>query len=319
MKTERRFFKELRFRQLRALVELSRRKTFSAVASVLGLSVPSAWRQVRALEEQFGVQLVVAEGQQVSLTEDGRLLMELAEPLVESFNSLRALFDDRLERKQRKLTVVAPSGVLSNELPKPLKHYRRLFPKVSRTLIDRPSRPAREMLEAGKADIAIVGLPAGDELPSSLTMRPLTRYPFMLICPEDHALAVAKKLTLRQIVQHPLVLASEESGSRIQLERVFLKAGLHDRMNVTMTASTLPLIMSYVGMNFGVSLITAASTFKLPASRQGQPRLILRNIQDLFGHEQVVLLQRKGRYELPHVKAFRELVEENFLTQVGSR
>jgi hypothetical protein len=35
MKTDRRFFKELRFRQLRALVELSRQKTFSALAAEL--------------------------------------------------------------------------------------------------------------------------------------------------------------------------------------------------------------------------------------------------------------------------------------------
>ena len=51
MKSGRRFFKELRFRQLRALVELSRQKTLSAVATALKMSVVSAWRQVRALEE----------------------------------------------------------------------------------------------------------------------------------------------------------------------------------------------------------------------------------------------------------------------------
>ena len=137
----------------------------------------------------------------------------------------------------------------------------------------------------------------------------------MLICSEDHPLAIAKKLTLKQIVQHPLVLASEESGSRIQLERVFMKAGIHENMQVTMTASTLPLILSYVSMGFGISLITASSAFKLPASKRGQPRLVVRHVQDLFGHEQVVILQRKGRYELPHVKAFRELVEEEFRSQ----
>ena len=66
MPTERRYFKEMRFRQLRALVELARHKTFSAVASELGLSVSSTWQQVRALEEEFDVQLVAAKGQHVS-------------------------------------------------------------------------------------------------------------------------------------------------------------------------------------------------------------------------------------------------------------
>ena len=33
----------------------------------------------------------------------------------------------------------------------------------------------------------------------------------------------------------------------------------------------------------------------------------MRNLSALFGHEEVSLLQRKSRYELPHIRAFREL------------
>ena len=48
----RRYFKEVRFRQIRALVELSRRGSFASTATSLGLAVPSVWQQVRALESQ---------------------------------------------------------------------------------------------------------------------------------------------------------------------------------------------------------------------------------------------------------------------------
>jgi hypothetical protein len=34
----------------------------------------------------------------------------------------------------------------------------------------------------------------------------------------------------------------------------------------------------------------------------------MRDITNLFGHEEIALLQRKGRHELPHVKAFRKMV-----------
>ena len=42
-------------------------------------------QQVRALEDEYGIQLVVAQGAQMKLTEDGRLLVEMAAPLVEHF------------------------------------------------------------------------------------------------------------------------------------------------------------------------------------------------------------------------------------------
>lgn len=155
-------------------------------------------------------------------------------------------------------------------------------------------------------------MPAGDEVPPALTLRPLTRYPFQLLCPGDHPLAEAARLTLQQVIRHPLVLASETSSSRIQIERIFARHGLIGRMNVSMTASNLPLIMSYVGIGLGVALASTVINIKPPPRRRGQTALVLRDISALFGHEEVVLLQRQGRHELPHVKAFRELVEQSF-------
>ena len=294
MKSERRFFKELRFRQLRALVELSRQKTFSAMAAALRLSVVSAWRQVRSLEEEFGVQLVVTDGQEVSLTEDGRTLVEMSQPLVESFLSLRSVFEDRQSKAPRKLTVAAPAGVLSDALPEPVTRFRRKFPNVGLRLMDRPSRAATAALLAGQADIAIVGLTMTDELPTALTMRSLTRYPIHLLCPGDHALATLKRITVKQIAQYPLVLSSEDTSDRAQVDLTFARAGLLDQLNVA--------------LGFGVALLAPGMT-KPPKAKRGQKPLVWRDVSPLFGHEDLVLLQRKGRFELPHVRAFRELVE----------
>jgi len=98
----RRYFKEVRFRQIRALVEMSRQGSFAATAAAMDLAVPSVWQQIRSLEDEYGVQLVVAEGSKVSLTDDGRALVDLAAPLVESFDGLRAMFEDNFKREKRR-------------------------------------------------------------------------------------------------------------------------------------------------------------------------------------------------------------------------
>jgi DNA-binding transcriptional LysR family regulator len=314
MKSDRHFFKELRFRQLRALVELSRQKTFSAMASALGLSVVSAWRQVRSIEEEFGVQLLVTNGQQVSLTEDGRALVEMAQPLVESFLSLRAVFEDRQSKVPRKLTVAAPAGVLSDALPEPVTKFRRKFPNVELRLMDRPSRAAAAALLAGQADIAIVGLTMADELPAAAAIHPLTRYPIHLLCRADHALANAKRITVKQITRYPLVLSSEDTSDRAQVDLTFARAGVLDRLNVAISATRLPLITGYVALGFGVALLAPGMASPQKAKR-GQMPIVWRDVSNLFGYEDLVLLQRKGRFELPHIKAFRELVEAAFRTE----
>ncbi len=311
MNSNRRFFKELRFRQLRALVELSHQRTFSAMAAALRLSVVSAWRQVRSLEDEFGVALVEVDGQKVTFTEDGRLLVELSEPLVEQFLSLRSVFDDRHAKTPRKLTVVAPAGVLSDSLPEPVTRYRRTFPHVGLRLMDRPSRGACADLIAGRADIAIAGVTEVDVAPASLTQWPLARYPIHLLSPADHPLAKARRLTVKLIARYPLVLSSEDTSDRAQVDLTFTRAGLFDRINIAITATREPLIRRYVSLGFGVALLAPGAGSPTP-SKSGATPLHFRDVSSLFGHEDVVLLQRRGRFELPHVKAFREMVQESF-------
>lgn len=311
----RRYFKEVRFRQIRSLVELARHGSFAATASALELAVPSVWQQIRSLEDEYGVQLVVAEGSKVSLTEDGRMLVDLAAPLVESFDGLRAVFEDRRHTTARTLTVAAPAALLSGALRRPIILYRQHHPTVKLVLLDRPSYLARQIMEQDAADLAIMGMATGDEPLPQFDCRPLARFAFYLMCPAGHALARARQLTLAAIVDEPLVLAPEESSSHRQIRHVFAQAGLAGRMNVTMTATNRALLLNYVAIGFGISIGTSAASVKPPKRGAGEAEVVVREVASLFGHEEVFLMQRKGRFEPAHVRAFRGLVEKAFVSK----
>jgi DNA-binding transcriptional LysR family regulator len=311
----RRYFKEVRFRQIRSLVELSRQGSFAATAAAMGLAVPSVWQQIRSLEDEYGVQFVVADGSKVSLTDDGRMLVDLAAPLVESFDGLRAVFEDRRSTAARTLTVVAPSNMLSGALRRPIMLYRQHHPKVKLVLLDRPSYIARDVIEQDAADLAVIGMAEGDEPMPQFQYLPLARFAFHLICPATHALMQSRHLTLAGIVNEPLVLAPEESSSHRQIRRVLSRAGLAERMNVTMTATNRALLLNYVAIGFGISLGTAAAGAKPPKRTAGEAEIVFRDVADLFGYEEVFLVQRKGRFEPAHVRAFRELVVKAFRSE----
>ncbi len=308
----RRYFKEVRFRQIRALVELSRHRSFAGTAAALGLSVPSVWQQVRALEDEYGVPLVIATGTQVVLTDDGGRLVDLAAPLVEGFDSLRELFADQLRQVPRHLTLVAPAPMLGDALRSSIIRYRKHHPDVRLTLIDRPSQSARQVIEESGADLAVIGMAQGDAPMPQFHTTPLARYAFQLICPETHPLAAARRLSLAQIVRHPLVLSGEDSSSTRQIRHVFHQAGLGDQLQVTMTATNRALLLSYAAIGFGVAIGTTARKANLPKPAKGDVALVVRDLTHLFGHEEVVLVHRKGRHEAPHVRAFREMVLEAF-------
>ena len=147
-------------------------------------------------------------------------------------------------------------------------------------------------------------------------MHSRTRYPVRLVCPHAHPLATVRRLTLKRIARHPLVLGSEESTSRIQVERAFAKAGLLDRLHVAISASSVPVLLTYLGTGQGIALI-APGPLPMPAPKRGHRHLVQRDATHLFGHEHLMILQRRSRHELPHVRAFRELVQSHFATANG--
>src|SRR3954468_17989605 len=87
-------YKETRLQQLRSFTHTARFGSFAAAAGALGVAQPTVWEQVHALEREFGVALVEPYGRGCRLTEDGRLLLRLADPLVTGLDSLKRHFHE---------------------------------------------------------------------------------------------------------------------------------------------------------------------------------------------------------------------------------
>ena len=309
MGNKRHYFKELRLQQLRAIVELSRSNGFAGAAAALKLTTPSVWQQVRSLEREFGTSLVEVQGLQVTLTDRGRLLVDLAVPVVQGFDSIREQFGERSQAIPPRLRIAAPNSVLVNELPEPIRHYREQHPEVELSLLDCPSNAARQLLEEGKVDLAVIGQLEASH-PASLAADGVTSYPFTLVCPANHPILQAARIRPQELARYPLVMQSPGTNSRQRIDEVFGKAGLHPNLHVAFTASTKELLLQYVQMLFGISVVSISPKY---LAKSGKPYrsaqgLAFRDLSKVFGYERIVILRRKHRRELPHVKAFREAV-----------
>jgi DNA-binding transcriptional LysR family regulator len=303
---KRRYFKEFRFRQIRALVELHRHGGFAEVARQLQLSVPSVWQQIRALEDEFKVRLAIARGNKVELTDDGLLLAELAAPVVSSFESLRFAFSERQKGLKRELTLATTTSLLTYDLPPVIAAYRRTHPEVQITFIEQPSHEARATFEQGRADLAIVGAAASEPGPH-YHAEPVTDYSAHLVCPAGHELLKSKRLTLAQIARHPLVLPVIGGVLRERVTAVFAEAGLRD-ITVSVSANSLSLVNGYVRMGYGVGLVSLSPVIVSQWMESGGHDLHLRDVSKLFGKESVFMLHRPQGHEMSHVRAFREAV-----------
>jgi DNA-binding transcriptional LysR family regulator len=72
----------MELRQLRYFIAVAERLSFSKAANELHVTVPPLSRQIRQLEEEFGVSLFVRDRRHVALTDAGRTLLREARVLV---------------------------------------------------------------------------------------------------------------------------------------------------------------------------------------------------------------------------------------------
>jgi len=306
-KEARHYYKEVRLRQMRALVEIARHGSFAKAARQLGISSPAVWQQVRALEREFDADLVKSRGGQASLTEDGELLVRLTAPLVDSFDSVRALFSERRGKLHRRLTLTTTTALLTHELPAAISAYRAAHSAVELILIDRPSLEARAIFERGDADIAIIGSTGAEAAPPQCHVEKLISYPYHLLCPPEHPLLKRKRLALDQIGHYPLILSGKGAATSQRVPEVFARGDAREP-KVALTSTNLALIISYVRMGLGIAVVPLGPRMVAgwqPAQLGG---VMIRDVRALFGQDQIVMLHRTGGHELRHVAAFRETV-----------
>lgn len=71
-------------------VEVARLRSFSAAATLLGLTQPAVSYQICRLEEQFGISLLPRRHRDVELTAEGERILEVAAKAVGDIDALAA-------------------------------------------------------------------------------------------------------------------------------------------------------------------------------------------------------------------------------------
>ena len=107
---------------LKTFLRVAQTGSFSAVASERGVTQPAISRQVSALEEHLGTRLVQRSTQAVTLTEEGRDLLEPAQRLVDEADDLQFAIGARRGKAVGCVRIALPFvlGVFLSERLKPL-------------------------------------------------------------------------------------------------------------------------------------------------------------------------------------------------------
>lgn len=237
----------LDLRQLRTFSAVAEFGSFSRAAVALSVSQPVLSRQVRALEEQLGVQLLHRNGRGIVLTEAGKLLEGYAKGILEQ--AARATMEIAALRSTPQGTIaigMPPSvGVV---LTAPLvRRFREAFPSVSLRVVEGFSGHVLEWLVMGRIDVAVL---YNAPRMNNLVAEPLLGDELYLLGAADDPCGLDPgPVEAARLAGLPMILPSRPHGLRLLVDQMLTAAGIAPRIDVEVEAmpSTLGLVESGVG------------------------------------------------------------------------
>lgn len=292
-------YKDVTLRQLRSFCETARLGSLTSAARELRLAHPTVWKQVHALEEHFGVRLVEPHPRGCRLTDEGRVLAELASPLVTDIDRLRQQFGSERTRLGSKLGVASSSRILIEALPAVVAEFTKSRPDVQLALRQMEDPRVADAVESGETDL---GLTASNLAPETRPMLACTlccHVEVTLIAPLGHPVTRLRSLGPADVGRWPLVNSREsfrDPAINAQLERYDVFRGQPRRVE----AFAGDTIQEYVREGYGVGLITLWSSLKR------LPGLWRRPMGRWFGRASVYAITKKRPKREGLVRSFMD-------------
>ena len=240
------------FRQLEAFVNVARYRNFSRAGKALFLSQPTISLHVSNLEKELNTALFDRTSKEVNLTPAGVEFLNYALDMINMKN--RAIHN--IISSQKKIsgsitisTSTTPSLVL---LPAAIEKFQSLHPEVKFIVEEKSSQAILEDVCSLTSDLGLIGMQVENE---RFISQHLFDDELVFICAEQ--IPLDGVVGIEDIANYKFISRSDQSATRIELERVMSECGYDISLLENIVESdNMNLIIQLVSCGVGISYMS---------------------------------------------------------------
>ncbi len=246
----------MELRHLKYFVAVAEELHFGRAARRLAIAQPPLSQQIKSLEEEIGVLLLIRTKRLVKLTAAGEVFLDEARKcLAQAEKAVRAA--GRAARGEiGQLAVGFVGSAVYGDAPLLFRLMRSRYPEVSLLLQDLTSEEQVEAVKANRIDVGLVRPPVAAA--ESLAMRVIWREPLMVALPEGSRLVREKEIAVESLAGESFIQIPRHvaPGFYDQFIRICARAGFSPQ--IVQEARTTPTIVNLVAGGMGVSLLPSS-------------------------------------------------------------
>lgn len=252
---------------LRNFLEVTKRESLSEAARALGVSQPAISNQIKRLERELGMELLIrGERGVVSLTAAGEVFRAFAERAMTAYEEMMQRLSHLKEEASGELVIAASTTPGEFILPQLLTDFRARYPRVEAKVTIADTRDVVEKVLARECDMGFIGAPI--ERPR-LILVPLIKDEIVLAVYPDHPFAGREAIRLEELRGQRLILREEGSGTRRSLEQLLAEKG--ERLptnNVALVLGSTHAVIEAIQARLGIGFVSAFAVSRLEARGQ---------------------------------------------------
>lgn len=237
-------------RQLRYFLGVLEAKSFTRAADILHVAQPAIGMQIRSLEEELGVKLLVRHSRGVVPTEAGEELAKDARTLVGNFDRVRQKIIDLGSKPSGRVSVGMTETVMHMLATALLRACRQKYPAVSLNFAEGMSERLSEWMTLDRLDLALTYNPPEE---SDLAIEVLATETLYFAVPAEHGESGRTEITLREALKYDLVLTSRASLFRTRVEQA--AEANHLTLRIACEADSPAMIKELVRGGMGCSIV----------------------------------------------------------------
>lgn len=242
----------MELRDLRYFATLAEELHFRRAAERLQLAQPTLSRQIRLLEEELKVSLLIRTKRRVLLTDAGRVFLEYARRLLAEAEKAVRMVQLVSRGEIGELTIGCNPAAEITLLPRVLPVFQKRFPKVNVTIESLSTATQPQALRDRRIDVGFIRLPCEDT--ALLVIECVGREPLVVVLPENHSLAARRRIPLKALAGQPYIAIPRRLAPGYYDALISLCRSVGFSPNVVKEADHFHSQLSLTALGFGVSL-----------------------------------------------------------------
>jgi len=186
---------------------------FTKTAEYFGYTQSAISQNLRALENELGVSLLVRSSKGISLTTEGELVLPYIQNICESEHHLNEMLTALAGGCEGIIRVGSFHSIGSHWLPMLIQGFQRQYPHVRFELYEGNYTEIEVWLASNRIDLGFLGI---QDL-TGFELRELSDDPLLVILPKDHPCAGLPYFPVERLKEEPFILQDEGKTSDAQI------------------------------------------------------------------------------------------------------